>query len=167
MMPVEKNGVGAEPTGGAQGHCRVNPEFTSLIAGGRDDPALVRPAADDHRFAAQIRAGKQFHGNEKGIHIHVQDGGALRKITLVCGIVLGAESSQVRHGIRLRLRREAYNRSAESTRGMPLRSLVTRISSHRGVSSSGSTAGRLSWPSSTTSRPPGFRKLCAWETSEP
>src|SRR4029077_17559083 len=95
VMAVEKNSVRTKAPSGAQWHCRVNTVFARFVAGGRDDAALVSPAADDHRFAAQFRAGEQLHRNEKRVHIHVQDGGVQRTVAFLDGIVLSAESSQV------------------------------------------------------------------------
>src|SRR4030095_6001128 len=48
-------------------------------------------------------------------------------------------------------------RSAETTRGMPARSLVTPMLVQSGVSKSGGTAGSELWPSSRTRIPPGLR----------
>ena len=137
VMAVEKNSVRAEAPSGSERHCRVNTVFASFVAGGRNDAALVRSAADDHRFAAQFRAGEQLHRNEKRVHIHVQDGRVQRTVAFLDGIVLSAESSQVRHGLRLRLREKRYNPSAERTRGMPARSWATAMLAHAGVSKSG------------------------------
>jgi hypothetical protein len=71
----------------------MDAELTGFVAGGRDNTALVGPAADDHGFAAEVGAVEEFHGNEESVHVHVEDGGVEGKFALLGGIVFGAEAS--------------------------------------------------------------------------
>ena len=90
----------------------MNPEFASFVAGRRDDTSLVGPATNNDRLAAEVRAIEEFDRNKKGVHIHMEDGGVEGNLLRFGGIVLGAEASQVRHGISLRLRNGGGNAQA-------------------------------------------------------
>ena len=96
--------MGAEAARGAQGHGGMNAELASFVAGGGDDAALVGAAADNNGLAAEVGALEEFDGDEEGVHVHVEDGGDRRRFGAVGGVVFGAEASQVRHGISVRLR---------------------------------------------------------------
>src|SRR5258708_28288003 len=61
VMTVKKNCVRAEFSRGAQGHRRMNPEFPSLVARGRNDAALIGAAADNNRLAAKLRPIEEFY----------------------------------------------------------------------------------------------------------
>ncbi len=112
VMAIEENRVRAETPGGAKRHGGVNPEFASFVAGRRDYASLVGPAADNDRLATKVGAIEEFDGNKKGVHIHMEDGGVEGNLLRFGGIVLGAEASQVRHGISLRLRNGGGNAQA-------------------------------------------------------
>jgi hypothetical protein len=81
----------------------MDPEFAGFVAGGGNDAALVGAAADDNGLAAEVGALEEFDGDEEGVHVHVEDGGLRRVFGGVGGVVFGAEASQVRHGVRVRL----------------------------------------------------------------
>jgi hypothetical protein len=51
----------------------VDAKNARLVAGGRDDAALVRPAADGERLAAQRRVVALLDRRVKRIHIDMQD----------------------------------------------------------------------------------------------
>jgi hypothetical protein len=96
-VPVEKYGLGAELRGGAERHCRVDPEFSRFITCGGNYATLIALSAYDDRQAAQFRPSQQLDGNEERVHIDMQNrcgriGGNLQR-----GIVLGAELGQLRH----------------------------------------------------------------------
>jgi hypothetical protein len=103
VVAVEEDGVRTEAACGAQGHSGVDAEFAGFVAGGGDYAALVGAAADDNRFAAEIRAREEFDGDEEGVHVHVEDGGLRRNFRCVGGIMFGSEARQIRHGISVRL----------------------------------------------------------------
>jgi hypothetical protein len=88
----------------------MNTEFACFVAGGGDDTALIGPASNDNRFAAEVGALEKFYGDEESVHVHVEDGGVQRDFTLFGGIVFGAEASEVRHGSRVRRRDREGNR---------------------------------------------------------
>ena len=102
VMTIEENGMRAKLGGGAERHGGMDAEFAGFVAGGGDDAALIGAATDDDGFAAKIGPIEQFDGNEEGVHVHVENGGMERDVAIVEGIVLGAESSQVRHEGRVR-----------------------------------------------------------------
>src|ERR1700687_1980958 len=102
VVAIQKNRVRAEPSRSAQRHRGVNPEFPRFIARGGNDAALIRATADDHRLAAKLRPFQQFHGNEKRVHIYMEDG-RLREGRLIFEwAVLGSEAREVRHAPSLR-----------------------------------------------------------------
>jgi len=53
----------------------MDAELTGFVAGGGDDAALIRSAADDNRLTAEIGALEEFHGDEESVHVHMEDGG--------------------------------------------------------------------------------------------
>ncbi len=97
MAQVQKNGVRAKAAGGAQRHRRVNAVFACFVAGRGNYAALIGLPSDDHWFAAQLRALEQFHGDEKRVHIDVENRRGGRRQLLVKRAVLSAEASQFRH----------------------------------------------------------------------
>ena len=101
MPRLEEYGLGAEASGGAQGHGGVDAVAPRLVAGGANHAALVRLAADNHRQAAQLGALEQLDGNKERVHIHVQDGSGK-----LCGVAgrgafrrffLCPETGELRH----------------------------------------------------------------------
>jgi hypothetical protein len=96
--------VRAEASGGAQGHGGVDAEFAGFVAGGGDNAALVGTAADDNGLAAEVGTIEEFDGDEECVHVHVEDGRHGWEFGGVGGVVLSTEASQVRHGVRVRLR---------------------------------------------------------------
>ena len=74
VMAVEKDRVGTQPARRSQGHCRMNTVFSRFIAGRGDHAALILLPANDNGSAAQFRPLQQFDGDEKSVHIHVQNG---------------------------------------------------------------------------------------------
>ena len=109
VMAIKENGMGAQTRGGAQRHRRLDAELARFVAGGGDNTALIGPAAYDHGFAAKFGALEEFHGDEEGVHVHVEDGGVQGKVAHFGGIVFGAEASEVRHASRVRLRSGGSN----------------------------------------------------------
>ena len=82
LAPVdgEEDGVGTAPAGLAQRHRRVDAEAARLVAGGRHDAALVRPApAHDHRLAAQLGAIALLDRREERVEVDVEDGPGLHR----------------------------------------------------------------------------------------
>lgn len=73
-MAVEEDRVGTQPARRSQGHCRMNAVFSRFIASSSDHAALILLPANNDGFAAQFRPLQQFHGDEKSVHIHVQNG---------------------------------------------------------------------------------------------
>jgi len=119
VVPVEKDRVGAETRGGAQRHRGMDAELASFVAGSGDDAALIGPAADDHGSAAKVRALQEFHGDEEGVHVHVEDGRMQGSISHFGGIVFSAKASEVRHAVSVRLWFRASNVNAANTRVSP------------------------------------------------
>ena len=74
VAAFEKNGVRAEPPGGAQRHGGMDAVAARFIAGRRNHAAPVGLPADDHGLAAQLGPLEQLHGNKERVHVHVQDG---------------------------------------------------------------------------------------------
>ena len=93
----------AQTSRGAQGHGRVDSEFTGFVAGGGDDSALVGAAADHNRLAAEIGTVEELDGDEEGVHVNMEDGGHRWGFGGVGGVMFGSESRQVWHGSRVRL----------------------------------------------------------------
>src|SRR5208337_2065071 len=85
VVAIEEDGMGAEASGGAQGHGGVDTEFAGFVAGGGDYAALVGAAADHYGLAAEIGAGEEFDGDEEGVHVDVEDGGVRREFGGVAG----------------------------------------------------------------------------------
>ena len=67
-------------TGLEDRHGGAHAEAAGLVAGGRDDPAVGRPA-DDDALAPQLRVVQLLHRGVEGIHVDVQnhDGSSRRK----------------------------------------------------------------------------------------
>ena len=103
VMAIKEDGMRAQARRGAQGHRRMDAEFARFVAGSGDNTALIGPAANDNGLAAEVGALEEFHGNEEGVHIHMEDGGVEREFTLFNGIVFGAKAGQVRHAASVRL----------------------------------------------------------------
>ena len=108
-MAIEKNRMWAKASRGAKRHGGVDPVLARFITGGGDDAALIRSAAYHNRLAAQFGALEQFHGDEEGVHVDVENRAIGRNLARVRRIMLGAKASQVRHGISLRLQRRCDN----------------------------------------------------------
>src|SRR5579871_5908603 len=142
----------------------IAPRF---IARRRNHAPPIGLPAHHHWPAAQVRALEQFHRNEEGIHIHVENGrGAFGQWR---GFVLRSEMGKFWHrsvagnpGTLYRYRRQAETRTAAITRGMPARSLVTVTSIHPGwLASNERTWSDALYPSSSTRMPPGGRTAAA------
>jgi hypothetical protein len=56
VVAVEKDGVGAKASGGAEGHGGVDAEFAGFVAGGGNDSTLVRAATNHNGLAAEVGA---------------------------------------------------------------------------------------------------------------
>ena len=119
VVTIEKDGLGAEASRGAQGHGGVDAELAGFVAGGGDNAALVGAATDNHRLAAEFGAVEEFDGDEEGVHVDVEDGGDGWRFGGVGCVVLGAEASQVRHGISVRLQGDGNNERRKENRGWP------------------------------------------------
>ena len=52
---------------------RTDAERARLVAGGRDDAALLGIAADGDRTSAQLRLVALLNGRVEGVHVDVQD----------------------------------------------------------------------------------------------
>ena len=165
VMAVEKNRVWAESPCGSQRHCRMNAVFSCFVARGGNHATLIFLSANNYGFAAQFRPLQQLHGNKKRVHVHVQNGRLREGGLLLKGSVLRSKSRQLRHasslrptfvGLNLSPWALGYKRSVANTRGISARSLVTLTLVQVDASSRGWTAGKLLWPSSSTSMPPGF-----------
>jgi ribosomal protein L19 len=87
----------------------MDAELAGFVAGGGDDTALVGPTANDNRLAAEVGALQEFHGDEEGVHVHVEDGRVEGEITLFGGIVFGAETSEVRHAFTVRKKADSLS----------------------------------------------------------
>ena len=98
VVAVEKNRLGAELRSGAQRHGGMHAEAARFVARAGYHAALVALAAYDYRLALQLRAREQFDGDEKRVHVHVQDRGRRFGRVRCLSIVLRAEVSQPRHG---------------------------------------------------------------------
>ena len=97
-MPIEKDGMRAQLRRGAQRHCGMYAKFSRFVARGRDHAALVALPADDHRLPAQFRPRQQLYGNEKRIHINVQDRRGAVRCDFERRIVLRAVLGQLGQG---------------------------------------------------------------------
>jgi hypothetical protein len=78
----------------------MNAKFACFVTARGDNAAGVGSASDDYGFAAKIGTLKQFDGNEKRVHIEMQDGrgyARLRGIAESIG-VLGTEAGKLWHG---------------------------------------------------------------------
>ncbi len=75
MVAFEKHRLRAKLCRGAQRHRRLHAESPRLVARGSDHAALIALTADHHGQALQFRPRQQLHGNEKRVHVDVQDGG--------------------------------------------------------------------------------------------
>jgi len=64
----------AETQRPAGGHGRTDSKAAGGIGAGGDHAALIRPAADGERLAAQGRIVQFFDRTEEGIQVKVQDG---------------------------------------------------------------------------------------------
>src|ERR1700722_20071546 len=87
----------------------MHTKFPSFVAGGRHDAALVRPATNDHRLAAQFGPFEQLDGHKKRVHVHVEDRGRWRKRMLIHRSMNRSKSCQLRHSRSLRFRHFSYN----------------------------------------------------------
>jgi len=116
VVPIEEDGVGTKAACGPERHRGMDPEFTRFVAGGRNDAALIRAAANDHRLATEIGALEEFDGDEEGVHIHVEDRGVEWGLGGVqgSGVMLGAEASQVGHAVSLACRARRFNEKSTS-----------------------------------------------------
>jgi hypothetical protein len=75
MVPwLKKNRVRAKSPGCAQRHRRLDPIFSRFVAGCGNDAALIRLATHHDGFAAQLWPVQQLYGNEKCVHIDVENG---------------------------------------------------------------------------------------------
>ena len=83
-MALQKNGMGTETCGFAQGDSRVHTIAASRIGSGCDDPALIGASADDDRFSLQRRIVEFLYRDEKSIHINMEVG-ARHKSIVACG----------------------------------------------------------------------------------
>src|SRR5208337_439903 len=102
VMAIEENRMGAQTRGSAQRHCGLDAELASFVAGGGNDAALIRSATNDHGFPPKFGALEEFHGHEKGVHVHMEDGSVQGSIAHFGGIVFGAEAGEVRHAFTVR-----------------------------------------------------------------
>ena len=74
MMPrFEKHRVRAQSASRAQWHRRLNSVFSRLIARRGNHATLIGLPANDHGLAAQLRPVQQFDGNEKRVHVNVEN----------------------------------------------------------------------------------------------
>src|SRR5438445_8991426 len=127
----------------------MHAELPRFVAGCGDNATLVRSAANNYGFAGEFGALEQFDGDEKRVHVDVQNRRNTRRRLLIDRAMNCAEASQFRHAPSLRpspfLRQSVgvQSRSTARTRGMPARSLVTPTLVQSGVSSRGCTAGTL------------------------
>jgi ribosomal protein L19 len=87
----------------------MDAELTGFVAGGGNDTALIGPTAYDHRFAAKFGALEEFDGDEKGVHVHVEDGRVQGKVVHFSGIVFGSETSEVRHAFTVRKKADSWS----------------------------------------------------------
>ena len=62
----------ALPPGGDRGHGRADAELAGLVAGGRHDAPLARPA-DCDRLAAELGIVALLDGRVEGVHVDVDD----------------------------------------------------------------------------------------------
>src|ERR1700704_3745733 len=76
----------------------MNPEFPRFIARRRNNAALIRTSADNHRLATKLRPFQQFHGYEERVHIHVKNGRRCFRRSLIERTVLSSKSREIRHG---------------------------------------------------------------------
>src|ERR1700733_13949744 len=83
----------------------MHTKFPSFVAGGRYDAALIRPATNDNRLAAQFGPFEQLDGHKKRVHVHVEDRGRWRKRMLMNR----SKSCQLRHPRSLRFQYFSYN----------------------------------------------------------
>src|SRR5438445_2219510 len=126
----------------------MHAELPRFVAGCGDNATLVRSAANNYGFAAQFGPLEQFDGDEKRVHVDVQNRRNPRRRLLIDRAMNCAEASEFRHAPSLRsspfLRHSvgAQSRSAARTRGMAARSLVTPTFVHAEASSKGWTASR-------------------------
>src|SRR6516225_8286942 len=125
-MSIDKSRVRAKTPCGAQWHGRVDSVLARFITGGGDDAALIRTATDHDGLTAQLGALEQFHGNEEGVHIHVENGGMEGNLARFRRVMLGAKTGQVRHGISLRLGASGGNRSEDGRTKAVLRKFARR-----------------------------------------
>ena len=102
VVAIQINGVRTKPPSGAKRHGGMHAKLASFVASSRDDAALIRLPADDHRFAAQLRPLQQFHGDKERVHVDVQDRCDARQCLLVERAMNRAEASQFRHAPSLR-----------------------------------------------------------------
>src|ERR1700730_1091494 len=87
---IEEDRMRTETPRGTQGHRRVDSKFSCFIARSRHHAALVGSSAYDYRLAAKLRPLQQFHRDEEGVHVHMQNG-RLREGRLALGwAVLGS-----------------------------------------------------------------------------
>jgi len=98
-MAIQENCVRTEPSRRSKRHRGVNAVFPRLVARGGHDAALIRASADNHRLASKLRPIEQFHGDEEGVHVHVEDGCCRLRRPLIERAMLGSKSREVRHGI--------------------------------------------------------------------
>jgi hypothetical protein len=120
MMPVQENSVRAKLAGRPQRHRGMHAKFARLIASRRDHPSLIRSPADHNRFANQFRSLQQFHGDEKRVHVHMQNRSRGGKPQLVHGTVDRSKSCQLRHPPSLRPIHSRANRSESANNSWPV-----------------------------------------------
>ncbi len=77
VFPVvhrQKDGLGAEPIGGPQGHRRMDAVVARLMGGGGHDTPRKRiaPATDHPGLARKLGAPAHFHRSKKGIHVQCE-----------------------------------------------------------------------------------------------
>src|SRR6266566_9958252 len=96
-MAIEINSVRAKAPSRAQRHGGMHSELARFIASSGYHAALVRSAADDDRFATQLRPLEQFDGHKERVHVDMQDRSDAGQRLLIDGAVDSAESSQIRH----------------------------------------------------------------------
>ncbi len=103
MVAIKIDGVRAQTPCGAQRHCRVNAKLARFVARCGDHAALIWLTADDHGLAAQFRALEQFNRDEKSVHVDVKNRRDTRQRLFVNSAMNGAEASQFRHVLSVRL----------------------------------------------------------------
>ncbi len=74
MTGREHDGIRAEGQRTGHGHGRVDAKSAGFVGSGGNDAPVLRPAADEQRFARQVRILQHLDGGEEGIQIQMDDG---------------------------------------------------------------------------------------------